>query len=138
MTHNYRKGDKVSLLATVRYDQNGDGYVHLEIDGHHSGAVLRPELLTLVAPRIDPGERVRWTNGFTGEAIASHNGSLWVLTEDGRYVVWPATEVTIVQPNHDEPHVAPAIETPPEPPMAAIPTAEAVAAATDGDDDIGF
>jgi len=101
MTALLREGDIVGLTGKVRHDCRPDedsGRVFVDIDGHHSALWLKLEQVTLIAPRIDVGERVRWTNGSEGKVLASDVDKLWVKLADGSYVIWPAKEVTVVPP----------------------------------------
>lgn len=101
MTALYRTGDIVGLTGKVRHDCRPDedsGRVFVDIDGHHSALWLKLEQVTLIAPRIDVGERVRWTNGTTGFVKAADGDKLWVLSDAGHYVTWPSNEVTVVPP----------------------------------------
>lgn len=102
MTALLREGDLVGLTGKVRHDCRPDddsGRVFVEVEGHHSALWLKLEHVTLIAPRIDVGERVRWANGNEGRVLASDVDKLWVKLDDGTYLIWPAKEVTIVPPN---------------------------------------
>ena len=101
MTALLREGDLVGLTGKVRHDCRPDddsGRVFVEVEGHHSALWLKLEHVTLIAPRIDVGERVRWENGNEGRVLASDVDKLWVKLDDGTYLIWPAKEVTIVPP----------------------------------------
>jgi len=102
MTALFRTGDIVGLTGKVRHDCRPDGdsgRVFVDIDGHHSALWLKLEQVTLIAPRIDVGERVRWTNSTTGVVKAADGDKLWVLSDAGHYVTWPAKEVAVVPPS---------------------------------------
>lgn len=121
MTYQFRKGDTVALTAKVRHDYrpDDDAFVFVDVVGHHAALMLKPDDMTLIAPRIDVGERVRWSNGNEATVLASDASMIWVKCDDGTYLVWPAKEVTIVP----EPiAVAPAPD-----PVEAAPVAEAAA-----------
>lgn len=99
MTALLRTGDIVGLTGKVRHDCRRDedsGRVFVDIDGHHSALWLKLEQVTLIAPRIDIGEHVRWTNGNEGRVLASDSDKLWVKLDDGSYVIWPVKEVTVL------------------------------------------
>lgn len=101
MTALLRTGDIVGLTGKVRHDCRPDedsGRVFVDVEGHHSALWLKLEYVTLIAPRIDVGERVRWTNGNEGKVLASDVDKLWVKLDDGSYVIWPAKEVTVIPP----------------------------------------
>lgn len=101
MTALLREGDLVGLTGKVRHDCRPDddsGRVFVEVEGHHSALWLKYEHVTLIAPRIDVGERVRWTNDTTGIVKAADGDKLWVFADTGQYVTWPAKEVAIVPP----------------------------------------
>lgn len=99
MTPRLREGDLVGITGKVRHDCRPDddsGRVFVEVDGHHSALWLKLDQITLIAPRIDVGERVRWTNDTTGVVKAADGDKLWVLSDAGQYVTWPAKEVTVL------------------------------------------
>lgn len=97
MTALLRTGDIVGLTGKVRHNQNDDDdFVFVDVDGHHTALMLKPEKISLIAPRIDIGERVRWTNGNEGKVLASDVDKLWVKLDDGSYVIWPAKEVMVI------------------------------------------
>lgn len=99
MTALFRTGDIVGLTGKVRHNQKSDdGFVFVDVSGHHTALMIAPDTLTLIAPRIDVGERVRWTNGNVGSVLASDVDKLWVKLDDGSYVIWPAKEVAIADP----------------------------------------
>ena len=98
MAYPFRKGDVVALTATVRHDYrpDDDAFVFVDVAGHHAALMLKADTMTLIAPRIDVGERVRWTNGNEATVLASDSDKLWVKADDGTYLIWPAKEVKIV------------------------------------------
>lgn len=97
MTNRFRHGDIVCLTGTVRHDQNfDDNFIFVSIEGHHSALMIGATDVTLIAPRIDAGERVRWTNGAEGRVLASDADQIWVKLDNGKYMIWPATEVRVV------------------------------------------
>lgn len=115
MTALLRTGDIVGLTGKVRHDCRPDedsGRVFVDIDGHHSALWLKLDQVTLIAPRIDIGERVRWTNSTTGIVKAADGDKLWVLADTGQYVTWPAKEVTILVTQAADPDP---VEPPPAP-----------------------
>lgn len=115
MTALLREGDLVGLTGKVRHDCRPDddsGRVFVEVEGHHSALWLKYEHVTLIAPRIDVGERVRWTNGSEGKVLARDVDKLWVKLDDGSYVIWPAKEVTVIAPQAADPDP---VEPPPAP-----------------------
>ncbi len=115
MTALFRTGDIVGLTGKVRHDCRPDedsGRVFVDIDGHHSALWLKLDQVTLIAPRIDVGERVRWTNGNEGKVLASDVDKLWVKLDDGSYVIWPAKEVAVLVQKAADPDP---VEPPPAP-----------------------
>ena len=113
MTALFRTGDIVGLTGKVRHNQNDDDdFVFVDVDGHHAALMLKPEKVSLIAPRIDVGERVCWTNGAEGVVIASHADKLWVMQDDGTYLIWPAKEVTVLVQKAADPDP---VEPPPAP-----------------------
>jgi len=109
----FRHGDIVCVTGTVRHNQNfDDNFIFVTIDGHHSPLMIGANYVTLIAPRMDAGERVRWTNNAEGVVLATHSDQVWVKLDDGSYVVWPALEVKVVaEKASDEPL------SPPPPPL---------------------
>ena len=108
-----RTGDIIGLTGKVRHNQNNDDdFVFIDIDGHHTALMLKSEKITLIAPRIDVGERVRWTNGSEGVVKAADGDKLWVLADTGQYVTWPAKEVTVLATHAADPDP---VEAPPAP-----------------------
>lgn len=98
MSRPYRKGDVVSVIGTIRHDYRPgeDNSVFIDVDGHYGALLVSPEQVMLLAPRIDVGEHVRWTNGNEGRVLASDSDKLWVKLDDGSYVIWPVKEVTVL------------------------------------------
>lgn len=114
MAHRFRKGDIVSITGKIRHDHSpGEGFVMIDLDGYYQHISVAQETVTLIAPRIDPGEIVRWTNGKQGKVLASEGEKLWVKIDapddldDRSYVTWPVKEVVITSPDLG------AIEAPP-------------------------
>jgi hypothetical protein len=115
MTALLRTGDVVGLTGKVRHDCRPDedsGRVFVDVEGHHSALWVKLEHVTLIAPRIDVGERVRWTNGAEAKVIASDADKLWVKADDGTYLIWPAKEVTVLVQKAADPDP---VEPPPAP-----------------------
>lgn len=98
MTHIFRKGDVVSVTGTIKYDQDEEAGVFIDLDGYYSTIMLSPDRVTLLAPRIDVGERVRGKNFLEATVLARDVDKLWAKLDDGNYVIWTANEVTIVPP----------------------------------------
>lgn len=101
MTALLREGDIVGLTGKVKYDFHPEAdadlnRVFVDVEGYHTTVLVKPEAVSLIAPRIDVGERVRWTNGNEGKVLASDVDKLWVKLDDGSYVIWPAKEVTVL------------------------------------------
>lgn len=115
MTALLREGDLVGLTGKVRHDCRPDedsGRVFVDVEGHHSALWLELKHVTLIAPRIDVGERVRWTSGNEGKVLASDVDKLWVKLDDGSYVIWPAKEVSVITAQAADPDP---VEPPPAP-----------------------
>jgi len=103
MTNRFRHGDIVCLTGTVRHDQNfDDKLIFVSIDGYHSPLMIGASEVTLIAPRIDAGERVRWPDGAEGRVLATDGDQIWVKLDDGQYDIWPALEVKVVAAESEE------------------------------------
>lgn len=116
MTCLFRQGDTVSLSGKITYDQHDDdNSVFINLDGYHSTVMVNASLASLVSPKIDTGDRVRWRNGKFGSAIACDAGSVWVRLDDGSSVIWPVNEVDVTpkaKPDLDEEMRRLGLETP--------------------------
>ncbi|MCF6120844.1 hypothetical protein L2449_28885 [Mesorhizobium muleiense] len=90
----FRKGDRVSIETTVRYDQHENGWVFLEIG---SGASVDASLVTMVAPRFDVGELVAAGDGH-GHVKAVSDKMVWVKHPSGDYATYKASMVRRLDP----------------------------------------
>lgn len=99
----FRKGDRVSVMATVKYDHAGDdSTVLIELDCQKYASIgADAEFLTMVCPHIDAGESV-WSHAAEqqGTVLASADGWLWVRVthQGGGFATWPARDVEVVPP----------------------------------------
>ncbi len=88
---NLRKGDIVSVLATVQYQADAsDDWVHLRVHGEHSSLMISRSatVLTIVTPVFEVGETVWWkmTEGImSGDILAISNGHAWIDLYNGDY-----------------------------------------------------
>lgn len=113
----FREGDLVGLTGKVKYDFRPEAdadlnRVFVDVEGYHTTVLVKPEAVSLIAPRIDVGERVLWTNGNEGRVLASDADKLWVKLDDGSYMIWPAKEVTVLVQKAADPDP---VEPPPAP-----------------------
>lgn len=77
----FRKGDKVSVTATVkyRYDDGNVGDVYLDIDGHYQSISIPASKLTLVQANFQVGDWVKWGDGLkSGQILALNESLAWV------------------------------------------------------------
>lgn len=95
----FRKGDRVSIETTVRYDQSDDGHVFVDIG---SGAVVDSARLTMIAPRFDVGEFIAAMDSLGNEAgghvKAVCDTMVWVKHPSGEYATYEATKVHRLDP----------------------------------------
>ncbi|MFG1462310.1 hypothetical protein V5F77_05365 [Xanthobacter sp. DSM 24535] len=85
----YRKGDVVSLTATVKMDcRDGDAYVFLSGDGYYADFSIPPEATSAVRYKIEVGDIV--IDGVMEGAVVAISGDLaWTRTTTGRDIVLP-------------------------------------------------
>lgn len=97
----FRAGDRVSVPATIKFDQKGDATVFLEIDGCGSPTLVAATLVTMVRPRINVGEDV-WNANVeqAGKVVAKDGDWLWVsLTSGGTgFDTWHIDRVELTPP----------------------------------------
>lgn len=107
----FRKGDRVSIEATVRYDQPEGDWVFLDIG---SGASVNASLITMIAPHFDVGDFVAASYG-NGEGAFGHvqavsDKMVWVKHASGDYATYDASMVRRLDPEAFAPVE---IQTPP-------------------------
>lgn len=74
-----RKGDRVSLMATVDWDQRDNNNIGVHVDGHHSSIYLPISEIVLVQPRFEVGDEVEFKDHGTHAAIVAIDGAFaWV------------------------------------------------------------
>lgn len=82
---NYRKGDIVSVLATVKHDaDDSKERLFLDVNGSHETLWLKPHEVTLVAPNFQVGDGVIWEDGL-GEILAISGDHAWIEYGNGNY-----------------------------------------------------
>ena len=74
-----RKGDKVSVIGTVKFDQKGDDRIFVKIDGSHEDLWVAPSVVKLVQQMFEVGDRVCWgAPAMDGEIIAISGDHAWI------------------------------------------------------------
>lgn len=102
----FRKGDVVSVQATVRMDFHGgdDDYIYLDVPGHYNGISLKPEKVKLLKPALEHGDDVLIPCGerpypddkIPAKVMAVADDMVWVQTENGDFETFNYKEVTRV------------------------------------------
>ncbi|TJU72270.1 MAG: hypothetical protein E5Y15_34110 [Mesorhizobium sp.] len=95
----FRKGDRVSIETTVRYDQPEGDWVFLDIG---AGASVNASLVTMVAPCFDVDDFVAAGDGHGNEAgghvQAVSDKMVWVKHASGDYATYDASMVRRLDP----------------------------------------
>lgn len=85
----YRKGDAVTVLAVVKFDQDDDTHVHIEINGHYQSVMLDQKLITMAKPLFEVGDDVSWDaeacQAAGGVILAISNDHAWIELGGGDY-----------------------------------------------------
>lgn len=89
----FRKGDVVSIQTTVRWDQDGDGAVWVNIG---SGAMVLVKDVTMLAPKFEIGERVVVKDGGFATARAQQGNSVWIELLTGGFATVEAIDLNRV------------------------------------------
>lgn len=111
----FRKGDVVSICGTVEYDRGMTGddtdMLFIKINGNYTSLGLTPNhfegaKLTLVLPRFDVGDSVRFKIGtdekyFYGIILAISDGHAWIDYQSGDYCTRLLTSIEIVPVEDD-------------------------------------
>lgn len=100
-----RKGDIVALHGEVKFDQNDDDYLFLDVPGASTCTVRIDQIAGIVRRVFKPGEVVRvvdqghrfWKKIFTVEAISESGEKLWVRDAFGQYDTVSARDVELVE-----------------------------------------
>lgn len=94
----YRKGDEVTVRAVVKYDQDDDTHVHLEINGHYQSVMLDKKLITMATPVFEVGDDVSWDappdHIGGGVILAISNDHAWIELGGGDYCTRMLTSLT--------------------------------------------
>lgn len=113
-----RKGDIVALHGEVKFDQNDDDYLFLDVPGASACMVRIDQIAGIVRRRFDPGDQVkaRIPSPYAGEhliveAVSECGKSLWLRRPGGTFATLGADEVQLSEP-------VPVPEIAPEPPLA--------------------
>lgn len=85
----YRKGDEVTVRAVVKYHQDDDTHVHLEIEGHYQSVMLDQKLVMMAKPLFEVGDDVSWDSSPQqvggGVILAISNDHAWIELGGGDY-----------------------------------------------------
>jgi len=99
----FRKGDVVSLTATVShdYDEADEKRVFVKVDGEFRDLWLPPDALTMVRPLFEVNDSVTWKDYETspachGTILAIQDGHAWISHGDGNYCTRLLTAITRV------------------------------------------
>lgn len=98
MTQKYRKGDIVTVKATIQANFDGS-QVFLRPYGHYTDIFVDPEVVTMVQPYFAPGERVQkkernvGAHHIRGTVVAISEDSVWVKFDHGKHGTVPAVEL---------------------------------------------
>lgn len=109
----YRKGDVVSLTATVLHNfREGDGYLYVDIDGAFSNTNVDPSKVELVSPRIEVGDIVDAGDAYSlwigATVVAIFDGRAWIHSKGGSDAVRYISELSRIDADPDTaPEVAP-------------------------------
>jgi hypothetical protein len=93
ITMNYRKGDKVSIVGTVKYTSDGKEKIFIELPDYHTDIWVRPDVVTLVQADFEVGDKCTWPNldepigenKHTGTVLAVSDGHAWIDRGSGDY-----------------------------------------------------
>lgn len=86
----YRKGDQVTVRAVVKFNQDDDTHVHLEINGHYQSVMLDQKLITMTMPVFEVGDDVSWLQpdpslSAGGVILAISDDHAWIELGGGDY-----------------------------------------------------
>jgi hypothetical protein len=102
----FRKGDKVSIIGTVKHDcDDDDNSVAVDLKGHYQTLWAEVAIVDLIEPKFIVGDRVSMDGirSATVRAI-SLDGFLWVQDRNGSLFTWSADGVSREEPEQvDEP-----------------------------------
>ena len=87
-----RKGDKVSVIGTVKFDPDGKERIFVTVDGSHDDLWLDPKFVKLVQAKFEVGDEVEWA-GMEDEPETICKGTIqalddthaWIKMDDGDY-----------------------------------------------------
>lgn len=115
MTHNFRKGDVVTVRTTVRYgsDIAGDGRVSLDLG--YSGVTVDVDDIEVIQPYLAIGDVVTTRLGYPlGQVRGVVADNVWVEHVDGEFGTYAARDLRLADYPTDPILVDPTlIETPP-------------------------
>lgn len=85
---NYRKGDTVSIVGTVKHNQDdGNERVFIELPDYHTDIWIKPEFVTLVQANFEVGDKCRWVGLMADCAtiLAISESHAWIYCGGGDY-----------------------------------------------------
>lgn len=93
----FRKGDLVTVVGVVEFDERPGERVLVKLEETFSTASFRAEALTLRRQKIWPGEQVKY-DGECMTAIAVDGRDLWARKFNGETMILDVNEVVRVAP----------------------------------------
>ena len=92
----FRKGDTVTVVATVKFStEEDDDRVHVILDRHVAAAVALAQVRTIEGRIWDSGDYVRNVNDHDdhGEVVAFAEGMAWVKLASGAFTTYAALDL---------------------------------------------
>lgn len=93
----YRKGDLVSLLGVVEFDERQGEAVIVKVEQAYNSVCLPHDALTLRRQKITPGEEVKY-DGERMTALAADGRELWVRKYTGETMILDVNDVDRMDP----------------------------------------
>lgn len=96
-----RKGDVVALHGTVKFNENEDGNIFLDMPGTSSCMVGLDQIAGIVSRRFDIGETVKaqgYRSLLSVEGVSKDGGTLWLYSPDSGFITIKSEGVQLVEP----------------------------------------
>jgi hypothetical protein len=89
-TMNYRKGDRVSIVGTIKHTPATGERVFMELPDYHTDIWVSQDVVTLVQADFEVGDKCSWGNDGTdtyreGTILAISDGHAWIDLGGGNY-----------------------------------------------------
>jgi hypothetical protein len=102
---NLRKGDKVSIVGTVKHTPDDGEHVFIELPDYHSDIWINQESVKLMQADFEVGDKCRWIDrdGLIADCatvLAISDGHAWIDMGGGNYCTRMLT--TIERVDDDE------------------------------------